>query len=117
MSTVRFQADNDFNRIILHAFLRREPALDVQTAIAAGLTGRPDPDVLAIAAGEGRVLLTHDKRTIPQHFADFISTQSSPGVFIVVQKANLNAIVEDLLLIWSASDAEEWVNCICVLPL
>jgi len=26
-------------------------------------------------------------------------------------------VVEDLLLIWSATEAEEWINRICFLPL
>jgi len=79
MTAVRFQADNDFNRNILSALVRREPAIDVQSAIAADLTGRPDPEVLAIAARDERILLTHDKRTMPQHFADFISANVSTG--------------------------------------
>ncbi len=41
--TLRFQADADFNEIILRATLRREPALDFQTAEDAGLRGLSDP--------------------------------------------------------------------------
>ena len=62
---------------------RRELAFDYQTALEAGLTGQQDPGVLAIAAGEGRVLLTHDVRTITQHFASFIGAHTSAGVLLV----------------------------------
>jgi hypothetical protein len=55
---VRFQADADLNQTILLATLRREPAIDFQTALAAGLTGLDDPSVLARAATEGRVIVT-----------------------------------------------------------
>jgi hypothetical protein len=56
--TVRFQAGVNLNQIILLAVRRREPALDFQTDVAASLTGLNDPEVLAIAARDGRVLVT-----------------------------------------------------------
>lgn len=115
--TLRFQADAALNQIILHAVVRREPALDFQTAAAAGLTGIHDPLVLALAAREGRVLVTHDQKTIPQHFAAFITTETSPGVLIIPQRLPVTTAVEDLLLIWSTMDAEEWRNTIRFLPL
>jgi hypothetical protein len=76
--TLRFQADADLNQIILHAVIRREPMLDFQTAETAGLVGLRDPEVLALAAREGRVLVTHDRKTMPRHFAAFITTETSP---------------------------------------
>jgi hypothetical protein len=44
---LRFQADADLNQIILHAVVRRAPAMDFQTSAAAGLAGVRDPKVLA----------------------------------------------------------------------
>lgn len=57
---IRFQADADFNQIIVKATLRLEPSIDFQTAHAAGLVGQDDPDVLKLAAEQGRVLVSHD---------------------------------------------------------
>jgi Domain of unknown function (DUF5615) len=65
---VRFQADANLNQIILLAARRREPALDFQTALQAELSGVDDPEVLARAAHEGRILVTHDRKTMPRHF-------------------------------------------------
>jgi hypothetical protein len=42
---------------------------------------------------------------------------NSPGVFIISQKVDTLAAIEALLLVWAASDAEEWTNRICALPL
>ncbi len=70
---IRFQADADLNEIILTALLRREPSIDFQTATTAGLSGRSDTDVLALAADRGRLLVTHDRRTMPNHFAAFVA--------------------------------------------
>jgi len=115
--TVRFQADANLNQIILWAVRRREPAVDFQTPMEAGLTGLNDPAVLAVAAREGRVLVTHDRKTMPRHFFEFISTETSAGVLIIPQSLSVAAAVDDLLLIWYATEAEEWINQIRSLPL
>jgi hypothetical protein len=115
--TLRFQADADLNQIIVHAAIRREPTLDFQTAAASGLMELGDPAVLALAAREGRVLVTHDRKTMPRHFAAFIAAETSPGVLIIPQQLPVATAVEDLLLIWSIMDAEEWRNTIRFLPL
>ncbi len=114
---VRFQADADLNQILLKATLRREPSIDFQTAHSAGLAALDDQQVLAIAAREGRILVTHDRKTMPKHFAEFLATEASAGVIVVPQKLGVNAAVEDLILIWGASESDEWINRIQSLPL
>lgn len=86
---LRFQADNDFNGRILSATLRLEPAIDFQSATAAGLHGVPDDEVLARTADDGRVLVTHDRRTMPSHPARFIEGRHSPGVVIVSRNLSI----------------------------
>jgi len=107
---IRFQADADFNQLILRAFKRREPSADFRTATRATLAGLSDPEVLEMAADEERILVTHDAKTMPGHFADFISRRSSPGVIIVPQHLPIGEVAEHLLLIWSATEPEEWVD-------
>jgi Domain of unknown function (DUF5615) len=114
---IRFQADADFNQIILRAVLRREPSIDFLTAEMMNLAGLTDPEVLAVAAGAGRVLVSHDQKTMPRHFAEFIARTRSPGLLLVPQSFPIAAAMEDILLIWFASEAEEWVNRIRYLPL
>ena len=115
--TIQFQADADLNQIILLAVRRREPSIDFQTAIEAGLSGVNDPEVLARAAREERILVTHDRKTMPRHFFTFITEATSAGILIVPQHLPVAAVVDDLLLIWYASEAEEWINQIRSLPL
>ncbi|MFB6232154.1 MAG: DUF5615 family PIN-like protein [Salinibacter sp.] len=83
---VRFQADADFNHINRRALVRREPAVDFQTVPAAELEGLEDPEVLVIAAQEDRVLVSHDVKTMPRHFADFVGHSQRPGVIIVLSE-------------------------------
>jgi hypothetical protein len=103
----RFQADADFNHKIVRGFRRREPSVDFLSAFDGGVIGIPDPDVLQIAVESSRILIPHDRRTMPGHFVHFVATQSSPGVIIVSQDLDIGAAIEDLLLIWAATDAEE----------
>jgi hypothetical protein len=114
---IRFQADYDFNGEVIDGLLRREPAIDLQSGHAAALEGIPDAVVLEKAADEGRILITHDHRTMPRHFAEFISRRACPGVLIIPQQLSIGETIEELLLIWSDSEAEEWVNRILYLPL
>ena len=114
---IRFQSDVDFNQMIVTAMLRREPGVDFQTAQAAKLEGLADRKVLTAAAKAGRVLVTHDRKTLPIHFAKFIAKKRSSGVIVVPQQLSVRLAVEDLLLVWSASETEEWIDQIRVLPL
>lgn len=114
---IRFQADADFNQRIVRAVLRRQPAIDFKTADEGQIRDLNDPDVLSAAASEGRIVVTHDRSTMPVHFAGFTGIQKSPGVFILSQDLPLNVAVEELITIWEASDAEEWTNTIQFLPL
>ena len=56
------------------------------------------------------MLLSHDHHTMPRHFGDFITTQASPGVIIMPQQMLIRVAVEWIMMIWAASEAEEWVN-------
>lgn len=115
--TIRYQADADLNQAIVTGVLRRESTIDFQTAFAAGLEGVKDIEVLEIAAQQGRILVSHDRKTMPSEFAAFIISNQSSGVIIVSRKLPIEAVIEELLLIWAASSGEEWVNRIAKLPL
>jgi Domain of unknown function (DUF5615) len=114
---IRFLADADFNHAIVRGCRRHEPAMDFLSANEARLEGVPDPDVLAIAAEQNRILVTHDRQTMPQHFGAFLMTgRSSPGVFLVSQHAGIGEVIDVLLLIWAASDPADWRNRIVNIP-
>jgi hypothetical protein len=112
-----FQADADLDKTIIIALLRIEPAIDFQTAHDANLEGISDPEVLEKTASEGRLLVSHDQRTMPHYFAEFIQTQTSAGIFIIPQHTPLTPAVEDLLLIWWEHEPEDWINRISYYPL
>jgi len=115
---VRFLADADLNKAIVSGVLRREPSLDFLTAQAAGLRSRNDREVLALAAEQQRVLVSHDVGTMPADFRAFSNAgKHSAGVFLIPQSLDIRSAIDELLLIWLASEASEWEDRLEWLPL
>lgn len=115
---VRFLADADLNRVIVSGVLRREPSLDFLTAQSAGLRGMDDLEVLTLAADCQRVLVSHDAGSMPAHFRAFRNAgKHSSGVFLIPQSLDVGTAIDELLLIWLASEASEWENRLVWLPL
>ena len=116
--SILFQADNDLKRIIVDATLRREPRIDFQTAQAARLDDLDDEAVLRLAASQSRILVSHDKRTMPKALASFIASGgTSPGVLLVIpQNAPIREVVEELILMWADERADDWINLIAKIP-
>jgi len=114
---VRFLADADFHHSVVKGCGRLEPAMDFLSANEVKLEGVPDPVVLAVAAGQGRILVTHDRQTMPRHFGEFRAGGFwSPGVFVVSQSTPISEVIEELVMIWAASAADEWVDRIVDVP-
>jgi hypothetical protein len=113
---IRFQADNDLDQRIVVATRRLDSTIDFQTAHALQLHGVPDTLVLRRAAHAARILVSHDRRTLPGCFGEFIATESSPGLIIIPQSLPVGRAAELLHLLWAASEAEEFVNIIYNLP-
>lgn len=116
--TVRFLADENLDTDIVQGLRAREPAIDILDVKTAGLRGAPDPALLEIAVQQDRVLITYDRNTMTRHFRDrFAAGKPTPGVFILPQqKSAIGEIIESLLLVWAASQAEEWRSQIAYLP-
>jgi hypothetical protein len=114
----RFQADNDLRNSIRVGVLRREPVIDFESALAASLDGLHDPQVLQLAAVQGRILVSHDENSMPAYFKDFLAGGNhSPGLLIVPQTTPVGRVIESILLIWIASKSAEWIDRIAWLPL
>ncbi len=115
---IRFLADEDFNNDILRALRRRRPAVDILRVQDVGLSGQPDPVVLAWAAEQGRVLLTHDAATLVGHaFGRVSAGQAMPGGLIASQSAAIAAVIADLELVVEVTDGAEWSGRVVYLPL
>jgi predicted nuclease of predicted toxin-antitoxin system len=114
---VRFQADADLDGRIVRGLRRVAPEIDIRTAKDAGLVGFADPEVLQIAADAGRTLVSQDRRTMPVHFARYAFASPSPGVVLLREAIPIAIAIEELVLIGSASAAEEWIGRLVWIPL
>ena len=77
---VSYQADNDLRKTIIRGAVRREPQMNFRSAQAARLDGIPDTEVLAFAADDGGILVSHDFQTMPKHFRLFTQGRRTPRV-------------------------------------
>ncbi|HUO08793.1 MAG TPA: DUF5615 family PIN-like protein [Phycisphaerae bacterium] len=115
---LRLLADENFNQDIVRGLWLRLPTLDLITLLDLGGAGLDDPSVLLRAAQENRILLTHDRATMPnfayQHLA---AGHHLPGVFILHDRLSVGAAIDELLLIVACSEQHEWEGRIVYLPL
>jgi hypothetical protein len=91
---------------------------DFLTAQAAGLRGMRDPEILALAVERQRVLVSHDVGTMPAHFRAVRNAgKHSSGVFLIPQSLDVASAIDELVLIWLASEASDWEDRLVWLPL
>lgn len=103
---------------IVRGLLRRRPDLDLVRVQDVGLLGHDDPTVLEWAAQEGRILLTHDRATIPDFAYERINDGNvMSGVFVIGNRYPVGQAIEEILLLVLCSNAEEWEGVVCYLPL
>jgi hypothetical protein len=114
---VRFQADADLDGRILRGLRRIAPGIDIRSAVDAALTGLEDPEVLRTASE----IRTDTRQPGPPHYAgafrSLLGRRSSPGVIMLREAIPISAAIEELILIWSASEAEEWIDRLVWIPL
>ncbi len=114
----RFATDENFNGAIVRGLLRRRPSLDLARVQDVGLSGITDPDLLAWAANEQRVILSHDVTTLRQFAEDRVRAGlPMPGVFEVGERLSIREAIEDLLLIAECSHEGEGEGQVHFLPL
>lgn len=115
---LRYAADENFNNDIVWGLLRRHGEIDIVRVQDVGLTQADDPTVLAWAADAGRILLTHDVKTITRYAYERVALgQSMPGVVEVSRLLPVGLVIDDLLLFAEASTENEWEGQVLYLPL
>ena len=118
MSRPRFLADNDLNDAIVVGVGRREPAAEFARLRDIGLATRTDPEVLEFASGENWIVVSHDVNTMREVASARVAAGlPMNGLLLAHQHTPVSPIIDSLLLIWAASEAEEWTGQVNFLPL
>ena len=114
---LRLLADENFDGRILRALQRQIPDLDVLRVQDTPLCGAEDADLLAWAAQEGRVLLTHDIATLVGFAYERTRAHLPlPGVVAVRAESSLGRSIEDLKLVLLAAEEGELSGRVLFLP-
>ena len=118
MTHPRFLSDHDLNEHIVAGVLRQEPLVEWIRVRDVGLSDRSDSDVLGYAADHGYIVVSHDVNTMPSAAYDRMNVGlKMSGLLMVKQRDPIGPIITSLMLIWSASNSEEWDNQIGFLPI
>ena len=84
----------------------------------ADLGRADDQQVLAWAASEGRVLLTHDASTLIGYAYERVRQGlTMPGVFEIRQEVAIGVAIEEVLILAECSIEGEWEGQVNYLPL
>ena len=119
MSQVRYLIDESLRLSTVAAMRRIEPSLDVHRVGQAEMPpfGTPDPDILAFCEKSDRLLVTLDRASMPTHIAEHLAAGGyTAGVLLVTPGCSFRQLLDDLLLIWSCTAAEEWHDATHYLP-
>jgi hypothetical protein len=115
---LRFVADENFNNDIVRGVLRRNPDVDIVRVQDVDLSEADDPTILAWAAQEKRVLLTHDVATVTHYAYERVREGlPMPGVFEVTRKVPIGIAIEEILILAECSTEGEWEGQVRYLPL
>lgn len=110
--------DENLDGNIVRGLLRRVAGLDIVRVQEVGLSGVDDPTILAWAAEQGRVLVTHDVETMTRFAYERVEAGlPMPGVIEVVSSASIGQAVEELALIVECFDDGDLDAQVLYLPL
>ena len=120
MSQVRFLIDESLRLSVVAALHRLEQAMDVHRIGQPGMPAfaSSDSDLLSFCEISQRTLVSLDRASMPEEIATHRATgHRTWGVFLVTRRCSFRQLLDDLVLIWSASKAEEWQDAVHYLPI
>ena len=114
---LRLVSDENFDGILIRGLSRRLPEADLvrRSRRGVGQHRRPiDPGL----GSAGRILLTHDRNTVPGFAFDRVrQAQPMPGVFVVDDRTPVGQALDELALVIQFSEADEWIDRVTYFPL
>ena len=115
---IAFVADENFPGPLVRAVRQRRRDVDLVRAQDVGLAGADDPRLLAWAADNGRVVLSHDIRTLIGFARDRVA-QGLPmaGLLVVIKPFVPRQIDDDILYVAECGLPEDFRDQVAFLPL
>ncbi len=115
---LRFLSNESFSGDIVRGLFLRQPDLDLVRVQEMDLREGDDPTILAWAAEQDRILLTHDRATMPDFtYARLSREEPMAGVFVINDRMLIRQAIDELLLIENCTEQSEWEGIVLYLPL
>ncbi len=115
---IRVFTDQNFNGRIIRGLISRVEKIDLVTARSVGLAKAVDPNILAWAVQEKRVLFTQDLKTMPMHIRNSAAAGlSHAGVVFVPQSLGVSRAIEELQMMVECTEEHEWTDQVLYLPM
>ncbi|HEY9743165.1 MAG TPA: DUF5615 family PIN-like protein [Coleofasciculaceae cyanobacterium] len=115
---LRLLSDENFNGDIVRGLFLRQPNLDLLRVQDVGLREVDDPAILDWAASNERILLTHDRATMPDFaYQRLIRGEQIAGLFVVNDRMPIRQAIDELLVLIDYSEQAEWKGSVLYLPL
>jgi len=97
---LRLASDADVHGDILNGLHRRLPEIDLVRVQDALPEQTPDPEVLAWAAAENRVLITNDRNTMVGFAYQRVAAgEPVPGLIATTNEQSVGSAIDDILLV------------------
>lgn len=120
MNTICYLLDENVDPLFRTELLNREPTLVIWKIGDPGVLpkGTLDPDILCWCEANGFILVTNNRKSMPRHLTDHLAQgRHVPGIIELNPNMGIGETIEELLLIWGASDVSEYQDVIIYLPL
>jgi hypothetical protein len=117
---IRFLLDENVDKGLRSALRRRHSDMVVWCVGDPGMPpiGTKDPEILTWCETHRCCLVTNNRASMPGHLRDHLDAgHEIPGIFTLNPDMSMGEMVEELILIWGASDSDEYSNFLLYLPL
>lgn len=120
MSTIKYLLDEHVDPRFRKALKRYSSEIVVWCIGDAGAPalGALDPDILIWCDANGFLLVTNNRASMPVHLQEHLASgQHLSGIFILNPKMPMSETIDELILIWEASETEEYLDQMWYLPV
>ena len=108
---LRLATDADVHGDIVRGLFRRIPDIDLVRVQEVLPEGIPDPEVLAWAAKEGRVLVSNDRNTMVGFaYERMREKKPMPGLVVTTNEQTVGSTIDDILIITQYMLADEMIT-------
>ncbi|HEY0068341.1 MAG TPA: DUF5615 family PIN-like protein, partial [Chloroflexia bacterium] len=103
--------DENVDPVLRRELLKRVPEMDIWRIGEPGAVplSTPDPEILRWCEEHDVMLITNNRKSMPEHLRDHIAEgRHIPGIVVLDDHMSMGHVLDELLLIWGASLPDEY---------